>query len=138
MVAMAIFVISIGVLLSAQTAATRNQEEARNVYVATNLLRVLLTTAETEGITAEGDEETKGDFGEEFPGFKWTRKVTDAAPSLLSNLASFGGSLASSEAIMEAAAPIVSGIRMVTFEVSWGSEEKPGAAQLVYYQAAGE
>jgi len=128
MVALAIFVASIGVLLAAQTAAARHQERARNLYTATALMRRLLTTAETEGIPDAGDEETKGDFGDKYPDFRWTRKISDAYADvdLLSQAAQFGVSKEN----VQAALP---GIRQVKLIVDWGTEEKPGSADMVYY-----
>lgn len=128
MVALAIFVASIGVLLAAQTAAARHQERARNLYVATALLRELVTEAETMGIPEAGDDETSGDFGEKFPQYKWKRKITDAYAdaSIMSQAEEFGIDLDN----IQAALP---GIRQVTVTVSWGDEERPGSAEVTWY-----
>lgn len=132
MIALAVFVASIGVLLAAQTAAARHQERARNLYVATALMRELVSSAETEGIAEAGDEETSGDFGDKFPDYKWKRKITDAYAdaSLLSQAAQFGIDLEN----VKAALP---GIRQVTVTVTWGSEEKSDSAEVTWYAVTG-
>lgn len=128
MVALAIFVTSIGVLLAAQTAASRHQERARNLYTATALLRELLTTAETEGLPDAGDETAEGDFGEEQPKFTWKRTVTDAYADagLLAQAAQFGVNVDT----VKAALP---GIRLVTLTVLWGEGEKQESSEITYY-----
>jgi len=128
MVALAIFVTSIGVLLAAQTAAARHQERARNLYTATALLRELLTTAETVGLPDSGDEKTEGDFGEEQPKFKWKRTVTDAYADagLLAQAAQFGVNVAT----VKAALP---GVRLVTLTVLWGEGDKQESSEITYY-----
>lgn len=128
MVALAVFVISIGVIIAAQTASAKNQAVARQNYVAVGLLRELLMNAETFGIPDSGDEETKGDFGDKFPGYTWKRKVGDAIVD--AGLLSQAEKLGVDTSRIQAALP---GIRMVTLEVDWDGGSAPGQAELVYY-----
>lgn len=128
MVALAIFVASIGVLLAAQTAAARHQERARNLFTATALLRELVTDAETVGLPEAGEDETKGDFGDKFPGFHWKRKISDAYAdaSLLTQAAQYGIDLEN----VKAALP---GIRQVTATVLWGEGEREESTSVTWY-----
>lgn len=128
MVALAIFVASIGVLLAAQTAAARHQERARNLFTATALMRELVTEAETVGLPEAGEDETKGDFGDKFPGFRWKRKIQDAYAdaSLLSQAAQYGIDLEN----VKAALP---GIRQVTATVTWGEGEREESTSVTWY-----
>lgn len=132
MVALAVFVISIGVLLSAQTAATKSQDRAKNLYIASALMRELLTTAETEGVPGEGDETTDGDFGDDYPGFKWQREVTDAYAdaSLIAQAAGFGIDLGDVKASLP-------GLRQVRLTVQWGEDPGGGSTSITYYSVSG-
>lgn len=132
MVALAVFVVSIGVLLAAQTASMRSQERARNLFTATALMRELLTTAETEGIPGEGDENTDGEFGDKYPGFKWRREISDAYAdaSLIGQAATFGVDLGDVQASLP-------GLRQVKLTVEWGSEESPESTSITYYAVSG-
>lgn len=67
------------VLLAAQTSSTRMEAEARNLFEATTLAREVVTQTEVNGLPAFGKD--SGDFGPEFPTFRWEREVTDV-PSL--------------------------------------------------------
>lgn len=128
MVALAVFVISISVLISAQTAAVRHQANARMNFTAAALMRELLMNAETMGVPGSGEDETEGDFGEDFPGFKWKRKVKDAEidPGLLAQAGDLGVDLGQVKTVLP-------GIREVTLEIDWETGGTPGQARLTYY-----
>ncbi len=132
MVALAIFVTSIGVLLAAQTAASQNQARARHLYTATMLMRQLLTTAEVEGISDAGEDVSEGDFGESFPEYSWRRTVTDAFldPEMLDQLAGVDLGAANVQALMP-------GVRSVKLEVFWGDEESAKSVDMTYYSLTG-
>lgn len=73
MVALAVLGASFTVLLSAHTSATRLSAHARRLFEATTLAREILTKTEVEGLPVF--EKDAGDFGPDYPAYRWEREV---------------------------------------------------------------
>lgn len=123
MVAIAIFGTSVAALLAVHSAAARHEAHARNLYTAAALLRLSLAEVELAGYPEVGEEE--GGYGEDFPGFRWRRTVTDAPLDELLAQA-LGGVSASSLGIVIPAG--LGGLREARVEVLW---EEGGSAREV-------
>jgi hypothetical protein len=126
MIALGIFVTSIGVLLTAQTSAARNEAHARNVFTAAALARDLLTQTELEGYPEPIEEQ--GDFGNAFPGYTWKRSVRDAVldTALLSSAQNLGVDTSQ----IAAAVP---GLREIHLTVLWTERETQQNTEIVFY-----
>ncbi|MBI5441327.1 MAG: type II secretion system protein [Deltaproteobacteria bacterium] len=107
-VALAILGTTFTVLLSAHTAAARREAEARRLLTGTSLARELVSRTEVEGLPAFGKDD--GDFGEDFPEFKWEREVTD-------------GPLAN----------VFTDLKQVSVRVNWSDGGKPRSTEVVFY-----
>lgn len=71
--ALAVLGAAFTVLLSAHGAALRTEAQARRLFTATLLGRQVLSETESRGFPDLGGDE--GDFGEDFPGYAWERRV---------------------------------------------------------------
>jgi prepilin-type N-terminal cleavage/methylation domain-containing protein len=133
MIALAIFVASVGVLVAAQTAAARHQSHARNLYTATQLLNGLMSESEVLGVSATGFDETEGDFGETLEGFSWTKTVDDHVVStdILAMAGDMGVDLEQFGDIGQSGM-ILDGVREVELEVFWEGRGRDGSAKLTY------
>ncbi len=128
-VALAVVAASFGVLIAAHTAAARQEAHARSLFTASALMRQLLTQAEIDGYPQNGD--SSGDFGDDYPGFSWSRKITDADLSgmVKGALEKFG--------VDPALIPVsMGGVRQVELEVKWLENEKPVKVAMTYYAVA--
>ena len=72
-IALAMLGAAFTVLLSAHGAALRTEAQAQRLMKATLLGRQVLTETESQGFPELGGDE--GDFGEDFPGYAWERRV---------------------------------------------------------------
>lgn len=114
LLALAILGASFTVLLTAHSAALRNEARARRLMTATALARQILTETEVDGIPALGGD--TGDFGEEFPGYAWQRTVENVAPEDL---------------------PLPTDrLREVRIRVSWQERGREESTELLYYAVA--
>lgn len=105
--ALAVLGTAFTMLLAAHTSATRLEAEARNLFEATTLAREVLSRTEIDGLPAFDKDE--GDFGPDFPTYRWEREVADV-PSL----------------------PFVD-LREVTVRVLWQAGTKTRSTQVVFY-----
>jgi prepilin-type N-terminal cleavage/methylation domain-containing protein len=133
MVALAIFAASFGVLLAGHTAASRQEAHARRLFTASTLLRNVLTETELEGYPDVGEE--KGDFGENFPGYGWSRKISEAdiTGMLTSTLTSLGIDPGAGGIVVPAG---LDAVRKVELTVNWEENQKPFHVTMAYYAVA--
>ena len=73
--ALAILGTTFTVLLSAHTAASRQEARARRLFEATALAREVLTRTEVEG-KLPVFEKDEGTFGDAYPDYRWERQVS--------------------------------------------------------------
>lgn len=110
LVALAILGSAFLVLLTAHTAALRQEARARRLMTAGLLARQVLTDTEVNGFPELGGDD--GDFGEEFPEYKWARTVL--TPSL--------------------PLPVTSvDVREVHIQVSWPERGAETTMDMVYF-----
>jgi prepilin-type N-terminal cleavage/methylation domain-containing protein len=133
MVALAIFAASFGVLLAAHTAASRQQSHTRHLLTASALVRDLLTETELAEYPDIGEE--KGDFGEKFPSYTWTRKISEADLSAMmtNTLASMGIDPGTGGIVVPAG---LSDVRKVDLTINWEERQKPFHVTMTYYAVA--
>ncbi|TAL18479.1 prepilin-type N-terminal cleavage/methylation domain-containing protein [bacterium] len=133
MVALAIFAASFGVLLAGHTAASRQEAHARRLFTASALLRNILTETELGGYPSIAED--KGDFGENFPGYAWTRKISEAdiTGMLTSTLTSLGIDPAAGGMVVPAGLDTV---RKVVLTIDWEENQKPFHVTMTYYAVA--
>jgi prepilin-type N-terminal cleavage/methylation domain-containing protein len=106
LVALAILGSTFTVLLSAHTSAARVEAEARRVLTATALTRDVLSRTEVEGLPVF--EKDSGDFGEDFPGYRWEREVSDVPLLPLQDL------------------------KQVTIRILWAEGQRTRSSELVF------
>jgi general secretion pathway protein I len=69
LIALAILGSTFTILLAAHTSASRMTSEARHRFTATALAREKMSAVEVEGLPHFGKD--AGDFGEDFPEYRW-------------------------------------------------------------------